>query len=73
MGELHCVVLLWESLSFVCFFVSCFFNFWHYHPHILQHFNEIFFTLVSLVFLKYLVVPISPLWSALQSLYFIIL
>ena len=28
----------------------CFFSFWHYHPYILQHFNEIFFTLVSPVF-----------------------
>ena len=25
---------------------SRFLNFWHYHPYILQHFNEMFFTLV---------------------------
>ena len=34
----HCRVCI------IC--LSCFFNFWHYYPYILQHFNEMFFTLV---------------------------
>ena len=30
---------------------SCFFSFWHYHPYILQHFNEMFLHLFHQFFL----------------------
>ena len=33
-----------------CSLQFCSFSFWHYHPYILQQFNEMFFTLVSPVF-----------------------
>ena len=39
LSVVHCAPL--QSLQ------SCFLGFWHYHPYILQHFNEMFFTLVD--------------------------
>ena len=34
-------------------YILCFSDLWHFYPYILQHFNEMFFTLVSLFSIVY--------------------